>query len=766
MQMRRIVTLIGLLLAFNLVPSSADAQWKGKWITCFDNQNAANTWMAFRKTVELDNIPTEAVARIAVDSKYWLWINGEPVVREGGLKRGPTPLDTYYDEVDLAPYLHPGDNTVAVMVCYFGKDGFSHISSGKGAMLFDCPDAGIFSDQSWKSKMLWAYGTAGPPHPNFRLSESNILFDARRDSGGWFMPEVDDKGWRSSNEFGKAGCYPWNELVKRPVPLWKDFGLKAYSGVETRGDTVVCTLPYNCQFTTYMKVDAPAGRHITVLTDNNTHFTGGDPGLRSEYITRDGEQEYENPLWVNGHKVYYIVPAGVEVIDVKFRESGYDCEFSGEFQCSDPFFNELWEKSRRSLYITMRDNFMDCPDRERAQWAGDAVNESLEAYYCLSPSSHLLVRKWLAETTAWQREDGKMWAPVPSGNWFEELPCQVLATIGYYGTWYYYLYTGDRSLIPEVYPRIQKYLDLWEEDETGVMKFRTGDWTWGDWGDNRDMVLIYNLWYYIAVQGMYNMALEMGYAAHAGRYAEFMERFRESFNRRFWNGTAYRHPDYADRTDDRVQAMAVISGIAGKDKYPAILKVLQAEEHASPYMEKYVFEAMMLMGYEKEAMVRHRKRFGPMVEDTRFTTLFEGWGIGEEGFGGGTVNHGWSGGGLAVLGQYMCGVLPVKPGFTKFSVLPRPGDIDRASVLVPTVSGDIAVSYSIEGKRFSMSVTVPEGTTAVIGVPDRYRNVSVDGEQLYKGGKPVSENLSIPSEQPSSHRTFEAGAGTYIVTAI
>ncbi|NIL98495.1 MAG: hypothetical protein GTO62_15550, partial [Planctomycetales bacterium] len=69
---------------------------------------AANRWICFRKVVRLDETPGQAVARIAADSKYWLWINGERVVFEGQLKRGPTPDDTYYDRVDLAQYLRRG----------------------------------------------------------------------------------------------------------------------------------------------------------------------------------------------------------------------------------------------------------------------------------------------------------------------------------------------------------------------------------------------------------------------------------------------------------------------------------------------------------------------------------------------------------------------------------------------------------------------------------------------------------------------------------
>ena len=88
--------------------------------------------MAFRKTFTLNGVPASALAHIAVDSKYWLWINGKLVVREGALKRGPTPNDTYFDEVNLAPYLLPGVNTVAVLVDYWGQGGFSSRDSGQG----------------------------------------------------------------------------------------------------------------------------------------------------------------------------------------------------------------------------------------------------------------------------------------------------------------------------------------------------------------------------------------------------------------------------------------------------------------------------------------------------------------------------------------------------------------------------------------------------------------------------------------------------------
>ena len=136
------------------------AQWSAKWIQAADNKDSINTWQIFKKSVHLNDVPENVTARIAVDSKYWLWVNGKQVVFEGGLKRGPSPKDTYFDEVDIAPYLKKGSNTIALLTVFFGKEGFSHKNSGHGALLFEA-QAGktkIISDESWEAAVYKAYG--------------------------------------------------------------------------------------------------------------------------------------------------------------------------------------------------------------------------------------------------------------------------------------------------------------------------------------------------------------------------------------------------------------------------------------------------------------------------------------------------------------------------------------------------------------------------------------------------------------------------------
>jgi hypothetical protein len=746
------------------VLSIAETGWKAKWISTERCQSATNTWLAYRKTINIQETPAKSVARIAVDSKYWLWINGKLVVFEGGLKRTPNPMDTYFDEVDIAPFLQSGENIIAVLVCYFGKNGFSHKSSGRAGLLFDCQAAGfeLLSDNTWSCAVLNSYQVAGEPYPNYRLPESSILYDARKDIGLWQTDKTIRLG--PSNIIGTPGEYPWNRLIKRPIPLLKDFGMSTYLKQNTRTssqgyDTIICELPYNAQLTPYLKVDAPEGKKIIIATDNYLFYNGGADGIRAEYITKNGTQEYESPGWINGHKVYYFIPKGVKVLELKYRESGYDTEFAGSFQCSDPFFNKLWEKARRTLYITMRDSYMDCPDRERALWTGDAVNEAGEAFYALSISSHALARNWLYEVFGWQRSNGVIYSPF--GNWQRELPCQSLATIGYYGLWTYYLYTGDKQVLAELYDKAKEYLNLWEPDGKGTMKLRRGDWTWGDWGENKDMLLLYNLWYYIAIKGMNNAAVELGKNDDIIRYTQFMNEFKTSFNKQFWNGTAYRDPDYQGKTDDRAHALAVVSGIADADKYTAMLKVFQTQEYASPYMEKYVFEAMMQMGYEKEALDRHKKRFAEVVNHPEFTTLFEGWGIGVKGYGGGTVNHAWSGGGLTILSQYVCGIAPLKPGFELFQVMPQPGYLTEASASLESVKGIIHSSFKKQTSRMEIKVSVPASTRAVVGIPAAgVKKIKLNGKMVWQNGKYLRSNKTSV-KLPANRIGFEVPSGEW-----
>ncbi len=739
--MKASLKILFIVLFVVIYGSSYCQDWKAFCITDSHNQNQSNTWIDFMKEFELQEVPPQVMAKIACDSKYWMWINGELAVFEGQLKRGPNPHDTYYDQVDITSFLREGNNKIAILTWYFGKDGFSHKSSGQAGLVFECNSINIKTDETWLSRIDPAYENTCAPFPNFRLSESNVRYNAQNGDGEWFQPNGKNNGFQAAKLIGPAESTAWNKLVKRPIPMFKDYGLKGYENIPampflSKGDTIVCELPYNAQITPCLKIESEAGNIIDFRTDH--YFGGGTSNVRAEYVTKDGIQEYESLGWMNGHKVCYYIPEGIKVLDLQYRETGFNTDFTGSFDCNDSFFNSLWKKSTRTLYVTMRDTYMDCPDRERAQWWGDVVIESGETFYSLDTESHSLIRKGILELIEWQRDDSTLFAPIPAGNWDKELPGQMLASIGFYGIWNYYMNTGDQKLIEEVYDGVKRYLNLWKLDENGVLKKREGGWYWGDWGTNVDKDLLVNEWYYLALDGFKRMSELLEKKDEVTKTTKRMQDFRKAFNQTFWRDGEYRSYHYTEDTDDRGQALAVVAGLANDDKFAAIFQILEKQRYASPYMEKYVTEALFQMGKVEFGLKRLKERFGPMVNDKNSTTLYEGWGIGKDGFGGGSSNHAWSGGGLTILSQYVCGLYPLTAGWKTIQIKPQLGNLEYASTGNQTVAGWVDAKVSKENNVYIIDTSIPEGSEGIVCIPEKYKKITLNSSIIWN--KRANEN--------------------------
>lgn len=707
---------------------------------------ADGEWLCFRKEFFLLSTSRTSL-KIAADTKYWLWVNGELVVREGGLKRGPNPTDSYCDVFDAVPNLKVGRNTVAILVQYYGKNSYSHSASEVPGVWFELDTRfnRVVSDGSWKAVRYAPFWTPADENPRglrqYRLAGANVGYDARK-AVDFAAAEFDDTEWGDAVEVSRQES-EWGEFVERPIPQWRWSELRDYEERSVGADGAIeCKLPYNAHVTPYLHIKANGGERIVMCTDD--YWIGKARSFYTEYVAREGEQEFETPIWTNGHKVLYYIPEGVEVVDLKYRESGYDSDFVGSFECDNEFCNELWEKAKRTLYVTMRDNYMDCPDRERAQWWGDVVVELGETGYLFDERAHLLTRKAILELMNWQRPDGVIFSPIP-GCYNQELPCQMLASVGYYGFYTYYMLSGDKQTIEDVYNGVRKYLyEVWSSTVDGIIEPRKGGWYWGDWGQNIDKPALQQCWYAVALKGFAKMARLTGHNRDAKQAEETLIKLYYAFNSKFWDKKleCYRSADYQGVPDDRVQAMAVVAGLVPEERYPIMREFFTKYYNASPYMEKYVLEALCHMGYYEDALRRMEKRFGDMVASKEYSTLWEGWEYtGGRGMkyksGNGTYNHAWSGGGLTILSQYIAGIAPVDPQFERFSVEPNLGTLNYVKSVVPTVYGDIKMKAERRDGALYVDVFVPAGTMAEVCVPKGYSRLeygSYYGEKILLDG--------------------------------
>jgi alpha-L-rhamnosidase len=708
-----------------------DTDFRAKWITFNNDGTSENAWYGFRKTVDISTeIPKSLIARIAVDSKYWLWINDKLVVFEGQLKRGPSPNDTYYDEVDIAPFLTKGKNYIALAVWFWGREGFCHKSSGKMGLLFDASskDLNILSDNTWEVFLNQAFGNTSDPIPNYRLPEYNIKYYAKN-AIKWKKDEK-VQGMKNALFAGNVGTLPWGHLWKRPFPQWKNSGTVEYENKITYpfisdGTPIRMKLPKNYSITPYLKIEAEEEKLIDIRTDN--YNGGSEYNLRTEYVTKNGVQDFETYGYINGHEVIYSIPKGIKVIDLKYRRTSYPTEHIGKFISDDASLNSLWEKSLNTMDINMRDAIQD-PDRERAQWWGDAVIILGEIFYSCDSNGTSAVKKSISNLVEWQKTDGALFSPIPAGKWDLELPTQMLAAIGKYGFWRYHKYTGDTAMIKYVYPKVKRYLNLWQIGEDGLVVHRNGGWNWFDWGKNIDEKVMENAWYYMAIESAKDMAKILAIDADMKEYEKQMQIIKKNFNEKLWNGTAYRNPEYK-----------------GEDKFVNIKNVLLKEFHAGPYIEKYILESLFMMGYEKEAIERMKNRYAAMIVSP-VTTLWEGWDIGSAEYGGGSYNHGWSGGPLTLMHEYIAGIAPTKSNYESFSILPQMGNINTIKCLTPSKKGNIVVDISSNAQSFRMLVDSPTNTIATVGLPknkilSNMKSVFVNGKS-YLNNKKVGKNMN------------------------
>ena len=721
---------------YSVISTEEKTDWSAEWIWDKENLTEKNVWMCFDKRLSLKNIPKELIAHISADSKYWLYINGETVVYEGNVKRGPDKSSGYYDSVDISPYLKEGENRICALVWYWDNEtSYSYSGSGQGGFIFEAinDDISIISDKSWKVKRNNAYIDSALYPPNYRLPEYSIYFDAREDMSDWLRADYDVSNWEDATEYALGGEGAYGKLYPRGIPFLKDYGLKDYVNSKDYenytvnklfGEKITVDIPYNAQLTPYLKITAPAGKKIRITTENTAIGA-----VSTTYITKEGEQEFETPGWFNGEHITYKIPKGVTVISLKYRETGYNSAFSGDFRCDDEFLNSLWQKSLRTLYVTMRDNFMDCPDRERAQWWGDVTSEMIMTMYSMDSNSYLLYQKGVEAMLSHIDETKVLQTVVPINGDYFELPVQQLA--GIVGFLTYYEYTGDKAFVEKVYNASIDYLKLWEIGENNLVVHRSGSWDWPDWGDKADMTAIENAWVYYALSSVQKMAEIIGETDDL----EFIKERKDTISKGYkalWTEEGFRSED-VKKCDDRANALAVLAGLAEKEQYDTIKAVLTSTKNSSPYMEYYVLEALCKMGEYEAADSRIKERYEDMVNKD-YSTLWEFWNSWQ-----GTMNHAWSGGPLVIMSKHFAGIAPLEAGYEKVKIDPQYALSDTLSCTVPSVKGLITLNYEKTSDNYIINVTLPENMKTVLYIPDG-AEVSINSELYYQNGEYINDS--------------------------
>jgi len=159
-----------------------------RWIWFPSERCLHNTFILFRREIEIATPPKSMRGWLTADARYRLTVNGKRV------QWGPAPCDPRYQDVDpfdLAPHLKIGTNVIGVEVCYFGEGDGTWPMGSPGFIFKASLDRGdsveeIVSNETWKCFLDRAH----PPgmYKRWYLRALQEEFDARLYEYGWDTP--------------------------------------------------------------------------------------------------------------------------------------------------------------------------------------------------------------------------------------------------------------------------------------------------------------------------------------------------------------------------------------------------------------------------------------------------------------------------------------------------------------------------------------------------------------------------------------------------
>lgn len=399
--------------------------------------------------------------------------------------------------------------------------------------------------------------------------------------------------------------------------------------------------------------------------------------------------------------VYITHEPGVQIDEVSMQYEYLPEEYRGTFRCNDEELNRIWEVGAYTMHLTTREFFIDGIKRDRWVWSGDAIQSYLMNYYLFFDSESVKRTIWLLR--------GK--DPVTSHS-------NTIMDYTFY--WFlsvydYYLYSGDRQFVNQLYPRMQTMMDyvLGRTNKNGMVEGMSGDWVFVDWADGyldkKGELSFEQVLFCRSLETMALCAGLVGDRTNQQKYEKLAATLKAKLETTFWNASkqALVHNSINGVQSDAVTRYAnmfsVFFNYLTPEKQQAIKHSVLLNDSilkiTTPYMRFYELEALCALGEQETVMQEMKAYWGGMLKEGA-TSFWEKYNPEESGtqhlsmYGrpyGKSLCHAWGASPIYLLGKYYLGVKPVKEGYKEFSITPVLGGLKWMEGSVPTPNGNIHI---------------------------------------------------------------------------
>ncbi|UOR03556.1 alpha-rhamnosidase [Hymenobacter aerilatus] len=375
----------------------------------------------------------------------------------------------------------------------------------------------------------------------------------------------------------------------------------------------------------------------------------------------------------------------------------------GKFRCSDDQLNKIWDVAAYTMHLNTREFFIDGIKRDRWIWSGDAYQSYLMNYYLYF------------DTPTVNRTNFALRGKDP-------VTSHVNTIMDYTFYWFIgiydaYQYTGDKTVVKQLYPRMQSLMDycLNRRNKDGYMEGLAGDWVFIDWADGLSKQGEVSFEQLLLCRSLESMALcanLVGDQAGAQKYQQLASDLKTKIFATYWNPSkgALVHSRVNGQPTENVTRYANMFSIFFDYLTPeqeqqvkkSVLLNPQVAKITTPYMRFYELEALCALGEQPYVLKEMKSYWGGMLNEgaTSFWEEYDPTKKGTEHLSmygrpfGKSLCHAWGASPIYLLGKYYLGVKPLSAGYTTYEVVPNLGGLQWMEGSVPTPTGDIAVTAS------------------------------------------------------------------------
>lgn len=505
-----------------------------------------NRHILFRRKFSVEDVK-KAVVRLTADDCYKLYLNGRFVGM--GPASGTTDC-TYFNTIDVTPYIVPGENTLAVHTYYQGLVNRVWVSGDNRHGLWLEMDADgkrvLESDETFRTARHSGYSSLGWTGYQTQFLER---YDAGAKEVGFEQPSFDDSSWASAVRHPLGGDY---RLVEQPTPMVETEEIAPSRVEHLTGGAL--RIDFGGVFVGYLTFAAsgPKGAEIAVRCGQELNPDGSvrfrlrcNCTYDERFVMSGGPRDVLNQFdYKSFRHVEIEPPAGTTVDAGSIRLVARHLPFALKARPAfdDPRLAPVWKLCVDSFRWGVQEQIMDCMEREKGYYLGDGCYTMLA--YCALTGSWIHSRKFFDDFLRTKKIDRGL-VTCANCSFMQEIAEYPLMML-LFARWYVDL-TGDEAFVRDRYAAFADVLDSYRERYARAdgLLGRLDKWCVVEWPKNfqdgydadireggvrDDVHVAINAWYIGAAKCMNTLAARFGMPPYAD-----IGPLEASFRRTFWD---------------------------------------------------------------------------------------------------------------------------------------------------------------------------------------------------------------------------------------